>query len=288
MNDAELETILRAGPADEPIRARPLVLPIGSTTVVPLTTGPGRLRASRPDWLGALLTALVVLGGTAALAGLALRVGAPDTGAAGVGASPSQSATSLSASGRPAVSPTPDSLASGDLIQFPGFSLRAPAGWHVVALDAAGPEGTTLVALANFDLAGVCGSGATAVKCVAEVPLAPGQMLATVAIYPGPMDITDVEPPGGWSAIIDGMPAALQIVEAPVGTQVTGVMVQPGCDAHRAWWIGRPNARGWIDIEACSAGLDRSRFRALVDDLAAGVVFLPAASPTAPTTSSKP
>jgi len=288
MNDAQLKTILRVGPPDEPKRARPLALPIGSTTVVPLTTRPGRLRVSRPDRLGALLTALVVLGGIAALAGLALRPGPPDTGAAGVGASPSPSATSLYASGHPAVSPTPGSLASGDVISFLGFSLRAPVGWHVVPLDAAGLGGTPLAALANFDVAGVCGSGATAVKCVDEVHLAPGQMLATVAIYPGPMDITDVEPPGGWSAIIDGMPAALQIVEVPVGTQLTGVMVQPGCDAHRAWWVGRPNARGWIDIEACSAGLDRSEFRALVDHLAAGVVFLPETSPTEPATPSQP
>ena len=37
MNDAQLKTILRVGPPDEPKRARPLALPIGSTTVVPLT-----------------------------------------------------------------------------------------------------------------------------------------------------------------------------------------------------------------------------------------------------------
>jgi hypothetical protein len=151
-------------------------------------------------------------------------------------------------------------------------------------LDATGPDGATLVAFANFDLAGACGSGATAAPCVATVHLGPGEMLATVAVYPGPMDITAVEPPTGWSARIDGMPAALQIVEEPVGTQVTGVTAQPGCDAHRAWWIGRPGAPGWIDIEACAAGPDRSAFRERVDELAASVVFAPGQSQVPPAT----
>ncbi len=268
MNDAQLDQILRLGPPDEPVRARPLALPMASTNVVLLTSRSVRLRGSVRDPLIAMLTALVLLGGIVGLAGLALRIGAP-------------SSTAVPGSEFPVGSAVPGSAGPGDApIQLRDLSLRAPAGWHAVMLDPSGPDGATLVAFANFDLAGACGSGVAAAPCVARVHLAPGDMLATVAIYPGPMDITAVEPPTGWSARIDGMPAALQIVEEPVGTQVTGVTAQPGCDAHRAWWIGRPGAPGWIDIEACSAGADRSEFRARVDDLAASVVFVPGASPT--------
>ena len=276
MNEARLDQILRLGPPDEPVRARPLALPLVSTEVVLLESKTVRLRRSTRDQRLATLAAVMLLGGIVGLAGLALRVVAP-------------SSTALPASGSPVGSALPGSAGPGGaLIQLRDFSLRAPAGWQAVMLDPTGPAGATLVAFANFDLAGACGSGAVGAPCVARVRLAPGEMLATVAIYPGPMDIAAVEPPTGWSARIDGMPAALQVVEEPVGTQVIGVTAQPGCDAHRAWWIGRPGEPGWIDIEACSAGADRSEFRARVDDLAASVVFVPGASTTPPSTPAKP
>jgi hypothetical protein len=285
MKDAQIDQILRGGPPDEPIRARPLELPPVLTEVVALNARPARLRASTRGGLVALVSTLVILGGVMGLAGLALRAGAPGNGAAGVGAGPSSSPTAVGGTGSPVPSPASGSAGHGGvLVQLRDLSLRAPAGWHAVMLDATGPDGATLVAFANFDLAGACGSGAAAAPCVATVHLGPGEMLATVAVYPGPMDITAVEPPTGWSARIDGMPAALQIVEEPVGTQVTGVTAQPGCDAHRAWWIGRPGAPGWIDIEACAAGPDRSEFRARVDELAASVVFAPGLSPIPPAT----
>jgi len=283
MNDAQLDQILRAGPPDEPVRARPLELPPGLTEVAAVNARPARPRASTRGALVALVSTLVLLGGIGGLVGLALRAGAPGNGDPGVGAGPSSSPTAVGGTGSPVPSRAPGIGGPGGVVvQLRDLSLRAPAGWHTVMLDATGPDGTTLVAFANFDLAGVCGSGAAAAPCVATVHLEPGEMLATVAVYPGPMDITAVEPPTGWSAHIDGMPAARQIVEEPVGTQVTGVTAQPGCDAHRAWWIGRPSPPGWIDIEACSAGPDRSQFRARVDELAASVVFAPGLSP-APT-----
>jgi len=282
MKEAQIDQILRGGPPDEPVRARPLELPPVLTEVVAPDARPARPGASTRGSLVAVLSTLVLLGGIAALGGLALRAGAPGNGAAGVGAGPSPSPPAAAAGGSPI--PRGSRGPGGDLVRLRDLSLRAPAGWHAVVLDATGPDGATLVAFANFDLAGACGSGAGAAPCVAGVHLGPGEMLATVAVYPGPMDITAVEPPTGWSARIDGMPAALQIVEAPVGTQVTGVTAQPGCDAHRAWWIGRPGAPGWVDIEACSAGPDRSGFRARVDELAASVVFAPGLSPAPPAT----
>jgi len=288
MNDAQLDQILRVGPPDEPVRARPLALPSVSAEVVPFTSRPARLRGSTREPLVAMLSMLVLLGGVMAIAGIALRAGAPGNEAAGLGDGPNPSPTASSAGGSPSSSPPSGSAGPGGaFIQLRDLSLRAPAGWHVAMLDPQAPDGATLVAFANFDLAGACGSGA-ATPCVARVHLEPGEMLATVAIYPGMMDITAVEPPTGWSARIDGMPAALQVVEGPVGTQVTGVTAQPGCDAHRAWWIGRPGAPGWVDIEACSAGPDRREFRARVDELAASVVFVRGASPAPSATSLNP
>jgi hypothetical protein len=106
------------------------------------------------------------------------------------------------------------------------------------------------------------------------MPLVAGDIVVTIANDDTSMTIAQVASPSGFDATFDGLPAVLQVVEAPPGTQVRGVTAQPGCDAHRAWWIGRPSSlTGWLDIEACSASADRDAFRAVVDGIARSVVF---------------
>jgi hypothetical protein len=155
-----------------------------------------------------------------------------------------------------------------------GYSFRAPVGWQVLQL-ALGPSTGSEAAIANFDLRARCGEGPAAASCVTGLRLAPSEIVVTLANDDNGRTIAEVTSPGGPDAQIDGMAAVLQVVEAAPGTQVTGVQVQPGCDAHRAWWIARPSApKGWLDVEACSARADRSAFRDAVDAIARSVVFI--------------
>jgi hypothetical protein len=155
-----------------------------------------------------------------------------------------------------------------------GISVLVPAGWHFLQLPAPSGAGVALAALANFDLQARCGVEASAAACIASLPLAAGDIIVTIANDDTAMTIAQIAAPSGIDAEIDGMPAALQFVEAPPGMEVTGVVAPPGCDAHRAWWIGRPSsATGWLDIEACSAFADRNAFRAAVDEIARSVLF---------------
>jgi hypothetical protein len=198
--------------------------------------------------------------------GIGPSVGGPAT-ASPTGSSPA-------ASGQGPSQPSPTLASSSPLPIAGGLSVHVPAGWHVVDLAAAGGGGAPLVALADFDLEARCGAGASAGACIASLRLVAGEIVVTIANDDTATAIAQVASPSGFDATIDGMPAVLQVVEVPPGTQVRGVPAQPGCDAHRAWWIGRPSSpTGWLDVEACSASVDRVAFRAVVDGIARSVVF---------------
>jgi len=274
----DLETLLRAGPPDEPSSPRPLILPAVPLEALRRVAAPSRpsLSRGREALVGA--AALVIVGVVLAYT---LGLGAPASGpASGTAPSPRTSASSAASateSAAASASPTtpPSSVALGPSVLMPGgFSFRAPVGWQVLQL-ALGPSTGSEAAIASFDLRARCGDGPAAASCVAGLRLAPGEIVVTIASDDNGRTIAEVTSPGGPDAQIDGMPAVLQVVEAAPGTQITGVQVQPGCDAHRAWWIARPSApKGWLDVEACSARADRSNFRDAVDAIARSVVFM--------------
>jgi hypothetical protein len=196
----------------------------------------------------------------------------------GSSATASPMGSSATASGQAPSQPGQTPASSSPRPIAGGVSVRVPAGWHVVDL-AGGGSGAPLAALANFDLEARCGTGSAAGTCIAGLTLATGEIVVAIGNDDNARTIAQVASPSGFDAKIDGMPAVLQVVEAPPGTEVQGIAAQPGCDAHRAWWIGRPGSpTGWLDVEACSASADRDAFRAVVDGIARSVVFRSTAS----------
>ncbi|MFN8630647.1 MAG: hypothetical protein U0838_10115 [Chloroflexota bacterium] len=186
------------------------------------------------------------------------------------------------ASSGAAVSPQPsqsgaasDGIALGSRFEVAdGITLRAPEGWTVTLPGADISGGGAMAVMANFDLAKRCTGRPNLLACAASVHLGRGEIIATLSSDETPMRIEDIVVPDAVAQHIDGMLAVLQLVEAPAGTQITGVAVPPGCDAHRAWWITRPDhATGWLDVEACSADADRGVFRSAVDGLAQSIQF---------------
>ena len=270
MNDQRIEAALRAGPLDLPPTSRPLVLPpIPLDRPQPLGGGvvTGSTWSRRRVMTALAAVAMVAVVGVGVAAGTLTFLGAGTgpgpgspvpTGSARVSLSPSAASSALELG-------TPRAIGGG-------ITLRVPVGWTLVT-TAGGTTGEVSAAIANFDLAQRCQAQAVT-SCVDAIRLGPGDVVLTVANDETPMRIPDLAAPSDAVGRVDGMPAALQVVEAPPGTQITGVLVPAGCDAHRAWWIQRPGKPlGWLDIEACSSRADRGVFGAIVDAVAQSVVF---------------
>ena len=268
MNDQRIEASLRAGPLDLPSTSRPLVLPpMPLDRLEPHGVGvaAGSRRSRRRLTTALAAVAFVAVVGVGVAAGTLIAVGA------GTG---SRSAVPT---GSVLVSQSPSGALSALELGAPraiggGITLRVPVGWTLVT-TAGGTTGEVSAAIANFDLAQRC--HAQPVKaCADAIRLGSGDVVLTVSNDETPMRIPDLAGPSDAAGRVDGMPAALQVVEAPPGTQITGVLVPAGCDAHRAWWIQRPGKPlGWLDLEACSSRADRGVFRAVVDGIAQSVDF---------------
>ena len=275
MNNDELETLLRAGPADEPRVVRSLVLPPAPVGVV---------RRGAPERHGHWVARRAVAAGLVGLAvvaiglGVALRL-APSQLWSGFGRTsvetlPLRVTPSPSALG---TAPTGGSFSLGVAQQIlSGITVRVPVGWQMVTVDQdiKGPR----VALANFLVQTICGEMATS-ACLDGHRLTSGEILVTISNDDNAHTLSEVMPATGPDALIGGMPAVVQVVENPPGTSITGVEAPPGCDAHRAWWIARPTSKtGWLAVDACSARADRVEFESIVDGLARSIEFSTTAS----------
>ena len=143
-----------------------------------------------------------------------------------------------------------------------GISFDHPSTWDVAESHTAFSMGSIIAVTGTADLSG-CGDPVD-VNCAYAAPLDPGDVRVVIGTGASPGSSVE-EPPGGFTATIDGMPG--------IATG-TGAIPQINQDEGRSWQIGMPGVvDNWYTIDAAMRGPGLDDLRAQVDHLARSIRF---------------
>jgi hypothetical protein len=180
------------------------------------------------------------------------------------------------ASSGPASSLTDPSPSTTPSITFHdrGMSFEYPSAWDFAESHTAFSMGSIIAILGTADLA-TCGDPVD-VNCAYAASLEPGDVRVVIGTAASPGASME-EPPGGFTATIDGMPGI---------ATTTGSIPQINQDVGRSWQIGMPGVvDNWYTIDAAMRGPGLDDLRAQVDQVARSIRFdqHPPPLPTDPT-----
>lgn len=143
-----------------------------------------------------------------------------------------------------------------------GVSFDYPAAWEISESNTVFSRGSIIAIVGTADLAS-CGNPVD-VNCAYAARLEPGQVRVVIGTGASPGSSIE-EPPGGFTATIDGMPA--------IATN-SGPIAQIDQEKGRSWQIGMPGAvDNWYTIDAAMRGPGLGELGAQVDALARSIRF---------------
>jgi hypothetical protein len=166
----------------------------------------------------------------------------------------------------------PTASATDDLVGSPdpalksfhgeGISFDYPADWDVSPSRTRFSMGSTIAIVGTSDVS-ACGDPVD-INCAYAAVLEPGDIRVVIGTGASPVGSVE-EPPGGFTAIIDGMPGV---------ARDSGPIAQTKQEAGRSWQIGMPGVvNDWYTIDAAMRGPGVEDLRAQVDAVARSFRF---------------